>query len=96
MKNKKRTKKLKKLRKGFRKKKVKHVVTEEERAKVMLDKCLEVKKILNGTTLFEAFGILENEKSIINLNGSMGEGKTMSPYSELIIKRSEIYGVIDE
>ena len=46
--------------------------------------------------LNDANKILENEKSIINLNGSMGEGKTMSPYAELIIKRSEIYGVIDE
>lgn len=46
--------------------------------------------------LNDANKILENEKSVINLNGSMGEGKTMSPYAELIIKRSEIYGVIDE
>lgn len=43
--------------------------------------------------LNDANKILENEKGIINLNGSMGEGKTMSPYSELIKKRSEIYGV---
>lgn len=38
--------------------------------------------------------ILENEKRIINLNGSMGEGKTMSPYAKLIIQRIKVYGLI--
>ena len=41
----------------------------------------------------EANKILENEKKIINLNGSMGEGKTMSPYAKLIIQRIKVYGL---
>lgn len=43
----------------------------------------------------EAKKILENEVSIINLNGSMGEGRTMSPYAKLIQIRAKIYGIID-
>lgn len=39
--------------------------------------------------------IIENEKNIININDSMGEGKTMSPYYKLIQQRAKIYGIID-
>ena len=41
----------------------------------------------------DAQELLKNENSVINLNGSMGEGKTMSPQAQLIVKRAEIYGV---
>lgn len=43
----------------------------------------------------DANKIIENEKNIININGSMGEGKTMSPYYKLIQQRAKIYGIID-
>ena len=43
---------------------------------------------------YDAKLLIENSLSIINLNGTMGEGKTMSPHSHLILKRAEIYGVI--
>ncbi len=44
--------------------------------------------------LDDAKEILENSLSIINLNGTMGEGKTMSPHAQLVVKRAEIYGVV--
>jgi len=60
-----------------------------------IDTLHEIYKV-SKNELSDAKDILENETSIINLNGSMGEGKTMSPYSEIIIKRAKIYGVVNE
>ena len=42
----------------------------------------------------EAKSILESFSGVINLDGKMGEIKTMSPHSKEIIKRAEVYGVL--
>jgi len=41
----------------------------------------------------DAMRLLESSKSIINMDGVMGEVKTMSPYAKEVIKRAQIYGI---
>ncbi|QFR48271.1 hypothetical protein FJR48_00440 [Sulfurimonas lithotrophica] len=43
--------------------------------------------------LQDAKKILDEHRAVINLDGKMGEVKTMSPYSKEIIKRAEVFGV---
>ena len=43
--------------------------------------------------LQDAKKILDEHRAVINLDGKMGEVKTMSPYSKEIIKRAEVYGI---
>lgn len=43
--------------------------------------------------LKEAKELLSTQNAVINLEGKMGEVKTMSPHAKEIIKRAEIYGV---
>ncbi len=43
--------------------------------------------------LIEAKSLVEASKAVINVDGKMGEVKTMSPYAREIIKRAEVYGV---
>ena len=37
--------------------------------------------------------LLNAHKALVNLDGKMGEVKTMSPYAKEIIKRAEVYGI---
>jgi len=43
--------------------------------------------------LDEAKKLLKSSDAVINLDGKMGEVKTMSPYSKDIVKRAEVYGI---
>jgi citrate lyase beta subunit len=42
----------------------------------------------------ESKAILESSSAVINLDGKMGEVKTMSPHSREIIRRAQVYGFI--
>jgi len=43
--------------------------------------------------LREAKELLDSSQAVINLEGKMGEVKTMSPYAKEVIKRAKVYGV---
>lgn len=57
-----------------------------------IDLLAEVYKV-SQSDLEEAEVLIESSKAVVNLDGKMGEVKTMKPYSQEVVKRAFVYGV---